>query len=109
MDTDCFILSVKTENIFKDLKNLEDMFDFSNLDKKHELFSNEIEKVIGKFHIQTPKNVRIDEFVCLRSKMFSFKSGDDIENKLKCIFKTQPKHIKFEEFKKRLDGEQYQR
>ena len=31
MDTDSFVLSTKTENFFKDLKNLEDMFDFSNL------------------------------------------------------------------------------
>ena len=34
------ILSMKTENIIKYSKNLEDNFDFSNLDEKHELFSN---------------------------------------------------------------------
>ena len=43
MVTDSFILSVNT----KDLKNLEDIFDFSNLDKNHELFSNINEKVLG--------------------------------------------------------------
>ena len=40
MDCDSFVLSIKTQNIFDDLKNLEDLFDFSNLDKNHELFSN---------------------------------------------------------------------
>ena len=40
MDTDSFVLSVNTKDIIKDLKKLEDMFDFSNLDKTHELFSN---------------------------------------------------------------------
>ena len=40
MDTDSFVLSVNTKNIIKDLRNLEDIFDFSNLDKTHELFSN---------------------------------------------------------------------
>ena len=40
IDTDGMILSVKTENIIEDLKNLEDIFDFSNLDANHELFSN---------------------------------------------------------------------
>ena len=40
MDTDSFILSVNTKDIIKDLKNLEDIFDFSNLDENHELFSN---------------------------------------------------------------------
>ena len=32
MDCDSFILSIKSENITKDLKNLEDVFDFSNID-----------------------------------------------------------------------------
>ena len=39
METDSFVLSTKTENNIKDLKNLEDMFDFRNFDKKHEQFS----------------------------------------------------------------------
>ena len=67
MDTDSFILSVNTKDIIKELKNLEDIFDFSNLEKNHELFSNKNKKVIGKFKIETPKNIWIDEFVCLRS------------------------------------------
>ena len=47
--TDSFVLSVNTKDIIKDLKYLEDLFDFSNLDENHELFSNENKKVIGKF------------------------------------------------------------
>ena len=39
VDTDAFALSLITNDIIKDLKNLEDMFDFSNLDKNHEVFS----------------------------------------------------------------------
>ena len=35
MDTDSFVLSVNTKDIIKDLKNLEDIFDFSNLDKNN--------------------------------------------------------------------------
>ena len=38
-------------------------------------------KVYVKFKIETPKNNWIAEFVCLRSKMFSFKCGDDSKNK----------------------------
>ena len=44
MDTDSFVLSVNTKDIIKDLKNLEDIFDFSNLDKNHELFSKKKQK-----------------------------------------------------------------
>ena len=57
VDTDGMILSMKTKDIIKDLKNLEDIFDFSNLDKNHELFSERNKKVIGKFKIETPKYI----------------------------------------------------
>ena len=49
MHCDSFLLSVNTKDIIKDLKNLEDRFDFNNLDDNHELFSNKYKKVIGKF------------------------------------------------------------
>ena len=40
MDTDSFILSVSVKDIIKDIEILEDIFDFSNLNQNHELFSN---------------------------------------------------------------------
>ena len=42
MDADSFVLSVNTKDI---IKNLEDKFDFSNIDENHELFSKKNEKV----------------------------------------------------------------
>ena len=81
VDTDGMFLSMKTKDIIKDLKKLEDIFDFSNLDENHELFSNKNKKVIGKFKIETPKSILIDEFVCLRSKAYSFKCKDNKEDK----------------------------
>ena len=54
---------------------------------------------MGKFKLEAPKNIWIDEFVCLRSKMHFFKGGADSKNKLKGVFKSQSKHIKFEEYK----------
>ena len=96
-DTGAFVLSVNTKDIIKDLKNLEDIFDSSNSDKNHELFSNKNKKVIGKFKIETPKNSWVDEFVCLGSKMYAFKCGDDSKFKLKGVSKSQSKHIKIEE------------
>ena len=56
MDTDSFILSVNTNDIIKYLKNLEDIFDFSNIDENLELFSNKNIKMFVKFKIETPKN-----------------------------------------------------
>ena len=111
IDTDGMILSMKTKDIIKDLKNLEDIFDFSNLDKNHELFSEKNKKVIGKFKNECPRNIWIDEFVCLRSKAHSFKCKDKDENKnkIKVIPKSQSKHIKFEEYYNCLFGGEYQR
>ena len=40
MDTDSFVLSMKTKDIIKDLKNLEDIFDLCNLNEDHSKFSN---------------------------------------------------------------------
>ena len=108
MDTDSFVLSVNAKDIIKDLKNLEDIFDFSNLDKNHELFSNKNKKVIGKFKIETPANIWIDEFICLRIKMYAFKCGDDSKKKLKGISKSQSKNIKFEEYYNCRFGGKYQ-
>ena len=111
IDTDGMFLSMKTTDIIKDLKNLEDIFDFSNLDKNHELFSEKNKKVVGKFKIETPKNFWIDEFVCLRSKAYSFKckNNDENKNKVKGISKSQSKHIKFEEYYNCLFGKEYQK
>ena len=106
IDTDGMILSMRTENIIKDLKNLEDIFDFSNLDENHELFSNKNKKVIGKIKIEFPNNICIDEFVCLRSKVYSFKckNNDENKNKIKGISKSQSKPIEFEEYYNCLFG-----
>ena len=41
--------------------------------------------------------------------MNAFKSGDDSKNELKGISKSQSKHIKFEKYKKCLDGMEYQK
>ena len=111
IDTDGMILSMKTKDIIKDLKILEDIFDFSNLYKNHELYSEKNKKVIGKFKIETPKNIWIDEFVCLRSKAYSFKCKDNNEdkNKIKGISKSQSKHIKFEEYYNCLFDGKYQK
>ena len=111
IDTDGMILSMKTKNIINDLKYLEDIFDFSNLDENQKLFNIKNKKVIGKFKIETPKNVIIDEFVCLRSKAYSFKGKDKDENKnkIKGISKSQSEYIKFEEYYNCLFGGEYQR
>ena len=62
------------------------------------------EKLVGKFKLETPKNIWFDEFVCLGIKISSFKCGNGIKNKLKCPLKAQSKHKKFKECRKCVDG-----
>ena len=88
---------------------MEDIFDFSSLYENHEIFSNKIKKLLGFFKIETPKNIWIDEFICLTSKKYAIKCGNDSKNKLKGISKSQSKHIIFEEYKKCFDCESYQK
>ena len=99
---------MNTNDIIRDLRNLEDFFDVSRLDENHELFRNKKSKVIGNVILETPKKIWIAEFVCLRSEMYSFQCGDDSKNKLKGISESESKHIKFEEYKNSFDGEEYQ-
>ena len=51
----------------------------------------------------------MDEFFCLRSKMYGFKSGDDCKNKLKAIPKPQSQNVKFDESYNCLFGREYQK
>ena len=74
---DGFVLSIKTQNSNKYLKNVEDLFDFSTLDENHGLFSNKNKKVMGKFKIETLKKIYIYELVALISKMFAINCGYD--------------------------------
>ena len=52
---------MNTENTIENIKKLEDIFDFSNLDENHELFSNKNKKTIGNFKKETPESIWIDE------------------------------------------------
>ena len=67
MDCDSFLLSFETQKIVIDLKNVETLFYFSNLNENPELFSNK-KKVVSKYKLETPESIWIDEFVCLKSK-----------------------------------------
>ena len=83
-----------------------DIFDFSNLDENHKLFSNKNRKDIGKFKIETTKSIWKDEFIALRIKCYAFECGDDSKNKSKSIFKSPTKFFKFVEYNICLDGKE---
>ena len=49
MDMDSFLLEITTDDVCKDMKEDEDIYDTSNYDTINPLFSNKNQKVISKF------------------------------------------------------------
>ena len=74
MDTDSFILSFDTnhQELINFLQENKDEFDFSELDKSHELYNPINKKVIGKMKLETSPVLVLDTFTALRSKSYSF-------------------------------------
>ena len=72
-DTDSFLYEIKTDQYFEELKNIfSSIMDFSNFDKKHELFDEKNKKVIGYLKSEYGEKV-VNEFIGIKSKLYSIK------------------------------------
>ena len=73
-DTDSLLYEVETDDIYKDMQENLDWYDTSDYPVDHPLHSNVNKKVLGKMKDEMAGEP-IEEFVGLRSKMYSIKSG----------------------------------
>ena len=83
MDTDSFLINIKTKDFYKDIANdVEKWFDTSNYDKNDErpLPIGKNKKVIGLFKDELGGKI-IKEFVALRAKAYSYLMEDGSEHK----------------------------
>ena len=71
-DTDSLAYEIKSENFYEDFFKWKDLFDFSNYSKDSKFYDDDNKKVIGKMKDEYG-GVIIDEFVGLKSKMYSMK------------------------------------
>ena len=71
-DTDSLTYEIKSENIYEEFFKWKDLFDFSNYSKDSEFFDDTNKNVIGKMKDEYGGNI-IDEFIALKSKMYSIK------------------------------------
>ena len=71
-DTESLTYEIKSENVYENFLKWKDLFDFSNYSKDSKFFDNTNKKVIGKMKDEYG-GVIIDEFVGLKSKMYSIK------------------------------------
>ena len=108
MDTDSSIMSIKTEEFYKDIANdVEKRFDTSNYEVDRPLPTGKNKKVIGLMKDELGGRV-ITEFVALRPKTYSYLTDDCKEDKKaegtkKCVIKRM---IKFNDYKNcLLNGE----
>ena len=104
-DTDSFVFHTKTDDIYKDLKKINDEMDFSGYDKNHTCYDATNKKVLGKFKDECEGKI-MTGFLGMRPKCYAFKiHGDDKEYK-KCkgtAKNTVKRKIKFDDYNKVLE------
>ena len=108
MDTDSFVMNIKTEDFYKDIANdVEKRFDTSNYEVDRPLPTGKNKKVIGLMKDELGGRITM-EFITLRTKVYTYLTDDGKEDKKakgtkKCVIKRM---IKFDDYKKcLLNGE----
>ena len=77
-DTDSLVYEIKTEDVYKNFYQDKNLFDFSDYPLDSKFFDPTNKKVIDKMKDEL-KGKKINEFVGLKSKMYSLISVDDEE------------------------------
>ena len=101
MDTDSFVMNIKTNDFYKDIANdVEKRFDASNYEVNRPLPIRKNKKIIGLMKDELGGKI-IAEFVTLRPKTYSYLTDEGKEDKKakgtkKCIIKRM---IKFDDYK----------
>ena len=73
-------INMVTTQDYEDFSNDKKMFDFSNYSAKSKYYDNSNKLVVGKMKDETA-GVAIEEFVGLKSKMYSYLADDNTEHK----------------------------
>ena len=81
-DTDSLMYEIKDEGVYEGFSSNKEMFDFSNDSTKWKYYDNSNKLVIGRMKDETG-GVAIEEFVGLKSKMYSFLVENNKEKKAK--------------------------
>jgi hypothetical protein len=84
-DTDSYVIQIETKDVYKDmLEDRDKWYDTSNYPKDNPLYSSKNKKVPGYIKDET-EGVPIEEFVGLKSKMYSVKCKEHGERKAKGV------------------------
>ena len=100
MDTDSFVMNIKTKDFYKDISSdVDKRFDTSNYEVNRPLPTGKNKKVIGLMKDELGGKI-ITEFVTLRPKTYTYLTDDGKEDKKakgtkKCVIKRM---IKFDDY-----------
>jgi len=100
-DTDSFCCHIQTEDLYKDMSQNLDLFDTSNFETTHPLYTTKNHRVLGKFKSETESLAPL-EFVGLRAKMYSLLVPDNPKES-----KINAKGIKKSYVKKKVRHDQF--
>ena len=89
-DTDSLCCEIQTADLYSDMGEAMDLFDTSNFDPDHRLYSKKNHRVLGKMKSETGSTPPL-EFVGLRAKMYSLSCGNKSQKKVKGIKKNYVK------------------
>lgn len=90
-DTDSLCYEITTDDLYHDLKDDKELFDFSAYPRNHSLYDASNKKIIGKMKDET-ESVPVKEFVGLRSKMYSMVHGNT-EKQSRYSLETTPRPV----------------
>ena len=96
-DTDSVIIKVETDDIYADMKNNSNLYDFSDYPRDHPNYNTSNKKIVGKFKDEMMSKPMAG-FTALRPKMYAFIMSDSKE---KCTAKgvssvTKNKDLKYQ-------------
>ncbi|CAP38057.2 Protein CBG21154 [Caenorhabditis briggsae] len=77
-DTDSLIYEIETEDVYEDIKEIKEYFDFSDYPVDHPLYDRSNKKVIGKFKDELNASI-MTEIVALRPKQYECKKINHFE------------------------------
>ncbi|XP_066903545.1 uncharacterized protein [Halyomorpha halys] len=101
-DTDSFIYRILTDDVYEDMKNMNQYFDFSDYPKNHLCYSEKNKKKLGKFKDEMNSKI-ISKYVGLRAKMCVIMTENGVKKRAKGIkTSTLKQYINFEDFEKVL-------
>ena len=100
-DTDSLCLEIQSEDIYEDIKEMDEHFDCSEYPETHMLYNTKHQAIPGLFKDERGSHI-ITEFIGLRSKLYSYKyedvydenNPDSLYISLKDLFNEKSYYIK---------------